>query len=155
LLKPANASLSRRDGDAQRLADRASAGSFAALDALGLRFRIWVRCKPVEAAGTGKHAQASDPKSARSRHSENFLATFANNFEEHGAQVIEQVRRETPAIYLKIAADLLPKEATLDLNVDIVHRAQSQLEAFRLLRDAIRIEIEVLKSQVDDEEAVG
>jgi hypothetical protein len=43
----------------------------------------------------------------------------------------------------------------LDVSVDIVHRAQSQLEAFRLLRDANRIEIEVLKSHVDDEEAVG
>jgi hypothetical protein len=78
-------------------------------------------------------------------------STFANDFEAHGAQVIEKVRTEMPHVYLKIAADLLPREATLDVNVDVVHRAQSQLEAFRLLKDASRGEIEVLRSQVDEE----
>jgi hypothetical protein len=109
--------------------------------------------RPFEKGQSGN--PAGRPKSARSRHSENFLASFANDFEEHGAQVIAQVRRETPAIYLKIAADLLPKESVLDVNVDIAHRAQSQLEAFRLLRDASRSEIDVLRSHVNDEEAVG
>jgi hypothetical protein len=94
---------------------------------------------------------AGRPKSARSRHSENFLTTFAADFEEHGAQVIERVRRDTPAIYLKIAADLLPKEATLDVNVDIIHRAQSQLEAFRLLRDASNDDKAALLGQIDEE----
>jgi hypothetical protein len=76
------------------------------------------------------------PKSARSRHSENFLASFSRDFEEHGEQVIAQVRQEQPATYLKIAADLLPKQAELDISVDIFARAQGQLEAYRVLRDA-------------------
>src|SRR5262249_61481435 len=85
------------------------------------------------------------PKGARSRHSENFLATFASDFETHGPQVIEKVRTEMPHVYLKIAADLLPKQSELDINIDVLHRAQTQLDAFRMLRDAPRAELEMLR----------
>src|SRR5262249_26576464 len=82
---------------------------------------------------------------SRSRHSENFLATFAADFEAHGAEVIAKVRTEMPHVYLKIAADLLPKESKLDVNIDVLHRAQTQLDAFRMLRDAPRAELELLR----------
>jgi hypothetical protein len=88
---------------------------------------------------------AGRPRSARSRHSENFLATFASDFEAHGPQVIEKVRTEMPHVYLKIAADLLPKQSELDINIDVLHRATTQLEAFRMLRDAPRNELELLR----------
>jgi hypothetical protein len=76
------------------------------------------------------------PRSARSKHSENFLAAFSRDFEENGERVIAQVREEQPATYLRIAADLLPRQAELDVSIDIFARAQGQLEAYRLLRDA-------------------
>jgi Family of unknown function (DUF5681) len=56
---------------------------------------------------------AGRPKGARSRHGENFLAAFNEDFQKHGAEVIAKVRIEQPAVYLKIAADLLPKEMAL------------------------------------------
>ena len=50
------------------------------------------------------------PKSARNNHSENFINAFAQDFEQHGAAVIEKVRTERPHDYLKVAAALLPKQ---------------------------------------------
>lgn len=47
---------------------------------------------------------------SRNRHSENFLNAFARDFEQHGAAVIETVRKERPQDYLKVAASLLPKQ---------------------------------------------
>jgi hypothetical protein len=73
------------------------------------------------------------PKGARDRHSRNFLNAFADDFEQHGVQVIARVREEEPAQYLKIAVDLLPREATLDVKVDILHDVTSALEAYRTL----------------------
>jgi|SRR5215510_11503131 len=72
------------------------------------------------------------PRGARDRHSRNFLEAFAADFEVHGARTIEMVRREKPEVYLKIAGDLLPKQAELDVNLDIFHDATSVLEAFRM-----------------------
>jgi hypothetical protein len=59
--------------------------------------------------------------------------------------VIEKVRTEMPHVYLKIASDLLPRESKLDVAVDVLHRATDQLAAFRLLRDAPRAELELLR----------
>jgi len=53
---------------------------------------------------------AGRPKGSRNRHSENFLNAFARDFEQHGAAVIEKVRKERPQDYLKVAASLLPKQ---------------------------------------------
>src|SRR5260370_39419105 len=72
------------------------------------------------------------PKGARDRHSRNFLHAFADDFERHGQAVIERVREEQPAQYLKIAADLLPKEATLDADVSVVHDVRGIVEAHRM-----------------------
>jgi hypothetical protein len=94
---------------------------------------------------------AGRPRSSRSRHSENFLAAFANDFELHGAAVIEKVRTESPAIYLKIAADLLPKESVLDIDVDVTLRqAVDVATAFRVLAALPKTElIELRKNAVE------
>jgi Family of unknown function (DUF5681) len=60
---------------------------------------------------------AGRPKGSRNRHSENFLAAFASDFELHGGAIIEQVRREQPAIYLKIASDRRKRDLSLKASV--------------------------------------
>jgi hypothetical protein len=50
------------------------------------------------------------PKGSRNRHSENFLAAFANDFERFGVEVIQKVRCQSPEIYLKLAGDICPRE---------------------------------------------
>jgi hypothetical protein len=77
------------------------------------------------------------PKGSRNRHSEVFLAAFASDFEQHGAAVIERVRQEQPSVYLRVAADLLPKEATLDVDVSVVHEVGGVLDAYRALSDLL------------------
>src|SRR5258708_39847037 len=67
----------------------------------------------------GNSGLGGRPKGSRNRHSEFFLASFAADFEQHGPAVIALVREQQPATYLRIAAALMPYEATLvtDINV--------------------------------------
>jgi hypothetical protein len=73
------------------------------------------------------------PRGSRVRHSENFLAAFANDFEQHGADVIRRVREDDPSTYLKVASSLLPREAQLDvdINVDVKAEIDHLLAGFR------------------------
>lgn len=66
---------------------------------------------------------------SRNRHTENFLSAFADDFERHGASVIEQVRIEKPDVYLRVAAELLPRN--LDISVDASSDAASFATNFR------------------------
>jgi hypothetical protein len=80
---------------------------------------------------TGSKGGPGRSKGSRNRHGENFLREFADDFERHGPAVIAKVREEQPATYLRIACDLLPKEAELSVDVNILHGVSSTLEAFR------------------------
>lgn len=73
------------------------------------------------------------PKGARDRHSRNFLTAFADDFEQHGAAVIARVRDEKPDVYLRVACDLLPKTAEIDVDVNVLHDVSSALEGYRTL----------------------
>src|SRR5258705_4826504 len=53
------------------------------------------------------------PKGSRNKLSENFLAAMSDDFDAHGKSVIETVRTEKPADYLKIIAAIVPKEFTV------------------------------------------
>ena len=55
------------------------------------------------------------PKGSRNKFGEAFIQALADDFEKHGAEVIERVRIEKPEAYLKVIASLLPKD--LNLNV--------------------------------------
>jgi hypothetical protein len=78
---------------------------------------------------------AGKPKGSRHKLNEDFLSKFAADFALHGEEVIAKVREEQPAIWLKIAADLLPRQTTLDakLDVSVVTETTNTLEAFRTL----------------------
>lgn len=64
----------------------------------------------------GGKAGPGRPRGARNKLAEHFIASFAADFEQHGPRVIAQVRAENPAIWLKIAGDLLPREAAAQLD---------------------------------------
>ena len=83
---------------------------------------------------TGAKPGPGRPKGSRVRHSENFLAAFADDFERHGAAVIAQVRIEKPDVYLRVASDLLPRESRLDVDIDVELRADNALQAFRIMK---------------------
>jgi hypothetical protein len=47
------------------------------------------------------------PKGSRHKLSEAFIADIYNDWQKHGAEVIEGVRRDKPAVYVKIVASLI------------------------------------------------
>jgi hypothetical protein len=55
------------------------------------------------------------PKGARNKLGEEFLQDMLADWTEHGAKVIEDVRKDKPDQYLKVVASVLPKE----LNVKV------------------------------------
>ncbi len=78
------------------------------------------------------------PKGARSRLGEAFLADLFEDWEEHGVAVIERVRNERPAVYLKVVASLLPKD--LNVNIDPLDELTDEqlIERIRQLNEEIR-----------------
>ena len=54
------------------------------------------------------------PKGSRNALGEAFVAAMHEDFQEHGAEVIEKVRTERPYDYLKVIATIIPKEITHD-----------------------------------------
>jgi hypothetical protein len=80
------------------------------------------------------------PKGSRNRHSEFFLAAFADDFAKHGAAVIAMVREEQPATYLRIACDLLPKTAEIDIDVNVLGDVTNAIQAFRVAADLLGVD---------------
>src|SRR4029079_10258746 len=71
---------------------------------------------------------AGRPRGALNKYSESFLATFGRDFEEHGAEVIERVRTESPSVYLRVAAAIFPKRLEFE-------RAEAEKDAERMTDD--------------------
>jgi Family of unknown function (DUF5681) len=57
---------------------------------------------------------AGRPKGSRNKVSEKLLEALATDFDAHGREVIEKVRAERRADYLKIVASLVPKQMEID-----------------------------------------
>ena len=58
------------------------------------------------------------PKGARNKLGEEFLTQLCDDFEVHGAAVIERVRQEDPATYIRVIASLIPKDIKIDRRPD-------------------------------------
>jgi hypothetical protein len=57
---------------------------------------------------------AGRPKGSRNKVSEKLLEALAIDFDAHGKEVIEKVRADRPADYLKIVASLVPKQMEIE-----------------------------------------
>ena len=53
------------------------------------------------------------PKGSKNKLGEAFVAALHEDFQEHGVKVIEAVRLEKPDVYLKVIAQIIPKELTI------------------------------------------
>jgi hypothetical protein len=58
------------------------------------------------------------PKGARNRLGTQFLEALEADFNQFGPQAIAQVREKKPEVYMRVVADLLPKEASLKVGTD-------------------------------------
>jgi hypothetical protein len=83
---------------------------------------------------------AGRPKGSRNKLGEEFVAALLADFNQHGPAVIESVRADQPAQYLKVIAQVIPKE----VNVSV-----GQLEELsdEQLANGIRVLESILASQ--------
>ena len=86
------------------------------------------------------------PKGARNRLGTQFLEALEADFNKHGAQAIEQVRQKKPEVYMRVVADLLPKEANIN-----VEAGEAFVELWRKISDGLGDEI---ADRLDDEPSV-
>jgi hypothetical protein len=90
----------------------------------------------------------------RNKLGENFLAAVAADFHLHGEGVIERVRVEQPAIWLKIVSDLLPREAEAKLagagEASIFRSCESIEQIFDVLFDDLGDDPDELLAFLDD-----
>lgn len=78
------------------------------------------------------------PKGGRNKLSEAFIRALCSDFEDHGAEVIERVRIESPADYLKVIAKLVPREFSVtDGGFDDLTSPELTL-AISVLRERLR-----------------
>lgn len=74
--------------------------------------------KPFKAGSEWTGNAAGRPKSSRNKLTEDFLSAMADDFAKHGKAAIVTVREEDPAKYLSVVAQLVPKEAEVNLKAD-------------------------------------
>jgi hypothetical protein len=77
---------------------------------IGVRRDYLTRFKPGVSGNP-----AGRPKGSRNKLAEFVLEAMAADFKKHGKAVIEKVRAEKPADYLKVAAALLPRQQEIEV----------------------------------------
>ncbi len=55
------------------------------------------------------------PKGARNRLGTQFLEALETDFNQFGSQAVALVREKKPDVYMRVVADLLPKEANINV----------------------------------------
>jgi Family of unknown function (DUF5681) len=76
------------------------------------------------------------PKGARNRLGTQFLEALEADFNQFGPQAIALVREKKPEVYMRVVADLLPKEANIN-----VEAGEAFVELWRKISDGLGDEI--------------
>jgi hypothetical protein len=76
------------------------------------------------------------PKGARNRLGTQFLEALEVDFNQHGPQAIALVREKKPEVYMRVVADLLPKEANIN-----VEAGEAFVELWRRISEGLGDEL--------------
>jgi 2-oxoglutarate dehydrogenase complex dehydrogenase (E1) component-like enzyme len=68
-------------------------------------------------------------EATRRSFNKDFLLALAADFKKHGAAAIEKVRKQQPAVYMKICALLVPREMQVEHSNTIKNLTDAELEA--------------------------
>ncbi len=64
-----------------------------------------------------KKGNPGRPKGSKNKITKAYLDAISEDFRKHGKSVIEKVRKQQPAVYLRLIAQLVPKDIVLDSQV--------------------------------------
>ena len=64
-----------------------------------------------------KKGNPGRPKGSKNKIAVAYLNAIAEDFYKHGKQVIETVRKKQPDVYLRLVAQLVPKDVALETDV--------------------------------------
>jgi 16S rRNA C967 or C1407 C5-methylase (RsmB/RsmF family) len=80
------------------------------------------------------------PKGSRNRLSDVLLSVVVDDFAEHGAEAIAQLRQKDPATYLRLVASLVPRELIVarEEAPPVDYAELTDAEVVRLLEDQRR-----------------
>jgi hypothetical protein len=79
---------------------------------------------------------------SRNKLGEQFISDLADCWQKHGAQALERCALEEPAQFVRVVASLLPREAELNIGVDVALRtALDAATAFRTLASLPKTEL--------------
>ena len=88
--------------------------------------------------GGSQRNPGGSPEATRRAFNKRFLLDLAEDWQQHGREVLKRVRRESPATYLKVCAMLVPKEMKLEHSGGVKAMTDEQLErTFELLKEMI------------------
>jgi hypothetical protein len=76
------------------------------------------------------------PKGARNRLGTQFLEALEADFKQNGPQAIALVREKKPEVYIRVVADLLPKEANIN-----VEAGEAFIELWRKISEGLGDEL--------------
>ena len=76
----------------------------------------------------GQSGGPGRPKGSKNKVTEEFLRVLAADFKKHGKSVIERVRKESPEVYIRLAAQLVPKD------IDVRHSGDVTVQVWRGIR---------------------
>ncbi len=71
--------------------------------------------KPYEFKPGQSGNPAGRPKGARTKLADQFLKDIYEDWKEHGIEAIKKVRVKKPDVYLRVVADLIPKDIKLEI----------------------------------------
>ena len=86
------------------------------------------------------------PKGARNRLGTQFLEALEADFNEFGPRAIALVREKKPEVYMRVVADLLPKEANINIEA-----GEAFVELWRKISEGLG---EELADHLDEEPSV-
>ena len=86
---------------------------------------------------TNQPLKTGRTKGSRDRLSAAFLQDLHDDYTEHGKAVIQTVREQEPATYLRITASLLPKEIDVHQRRPLEGLTEEQLDELEALVDEV------------------
>jgi hypothetical protein len=93
---------------------------------------------------TSNNAGRGRPKGSRNRLGEAFIEDLYSEWRNSGASALKRMAADEPAQFVKVVAQILPREidATLNIDVELFSEAKTYAQAFRLAQRFIGGELE-------------